>query len=91
MKWSSRPWRRFLYLALAVSSAAFVVGLVTEGFWGGTDGQTNWVDQSFGFAMYLGAALSVALATLLLACLLIAGAFRLIWRRRSAPTSATRR
>jgi uncharacterized membrane protein len=69
-------WRRFLYRALSLSSAAFVVGLVAEGFWGGTGGETNWVDQSFGFAMYLGFALTIVLAALLLMSVLIAGAFR---------------
>ena len=78
------PWRRFLYLALSVASAALVVGLIADGFWGGTDGQTNWVDQSFGFAMYLGGALSIGLAVLLLARLLVSGAFQLIRNRRTA-------
>ena len=79
-----RPWRRFLCLALWVSSAAFVVGFVADGFWGGTEGQTSWVDQSFGFAMYLGGALSIALAILLLARLLISGASQLIRNARTA-------
>lgn len=78
------PWRRLLYLALWLSSAAFVIGLVADGFWGGTDGQTNWVDQSFGFAMYLGGALSIALAIVLLASLFLSGAFQLIQKRRTA-------
>jgi uncharacterized membrane protein len=75
-------WRRFLYVALSISAAAFVVGLVAEGLWGGTDGETNWVDQSFGLAMWLGGLLVMIFAVLLLASLVIAGAFRGVAKRR---------
>jgi len=81
-----RLWTRFLYLALSVSASALVVGLVADGFWGGTAGQTNWVDQSFGFVMYLAGALTMLLAVLLVASLLIAGAYRLLWNRGPAST-----
>ena len=79
-------WRGFVFAAMWVSAAAFVVGLVVEGFWGGTDGTTSWVDQSFGFAMYLGAALSIALAGLVLVSLLIARALRLLGNRGRSST-----
>lgn len=78
-----RSWRRFLNLALSVSSAAFVVGLLADGFWGGTDGETTWVDQSFGFVMYLAGAFTMLLAVLLVASQLIAGAYRLLLEPRA--------
>jgi uncharacterized membrane protein len=74
--------RRLLYLALSVSSTAFAVGLVAEGFWGGTAGETNWVDQSFGLAMWLGGFLVIVFAVLLFASLVIAGAVRGVGKRR---------
>src|SRR5262245_10751841 len=79
-------WRRFLHLALSLSAAAFVVGLIVEGFWGVDDVETNWVDQSFGFVMYFAGALTVLLALLLAASVLVAGAYRLLWNRGPAST-----
>jgi hypothetical protein len=67
---------RILSLALVISALVFSLGFVVEGFWGGMN-ETNWVDQSFGLGMYLGAALAPLFAVLLAGCLVITGAFRL--------------
>jgi hypothetical protein len=75
-------WRTVLYWAALVSLIAFVLGFVAEGFWGGA-GDTNWVDQTFGFAMYLGAALAVVFGVALIAGSLSSAAWRLLRRRRS--------
>jgi K+-transporting ATPase A subunit len=75
-------WRRFPYLALSLSSTAFAAGLVADGFWGGTDGDTNWVDQSFGLAMWLGGFLVIVFAVMLFISLVIAGAVRGVGKRR---------
>ena len=74
---------RFLYVAFTLSFAAFVVGTLAEGFWGGSAGETNWVDQSFGLAMWAGGALSLGFAFVLVANLVIARMFRLVNRLSS--------
>jgi uncharacterized membrane protein len=76
-------WMRIVYVALSVSALAFVVGLVVEGLWGGTAGETNWVDQSFGFAMWAGGAFTMLFSIVLVASLVVAGVFRLIGGRRA--------
>jgi hypothetical protein len=72
---------RWIAIAFAVSVFAFVLGTVVEGFWGGKGGETNWVDQTFGFAMYLGAAVAALCVPVLVLSLLVAGAARLRRRR----------
>jgi uncharacterized membrane protein YcjF (UPF0283 family) len=69
----------------AASLAAFIIGTVVEGLWGASvhNRGTNWVDQTFGAAMWIGAALTVLLGLVLVASLLVVGIVRLARRLRA--------
>ena len=77
----------FLSIALSLSFAALVIGMVAEGFWGGSAGETNWVDQSFGLAMWAGGALTLGFAFVLVANGVFAGVCRLVNRLGSAASA----
>ena len=77
MRWLR--WIAVLFLSWLVIA---IVGAVVEGFWGGGErgGTTNWVDQSFGAMMWIGAALAVVFAVLLIAAALLVGTSRVARR-----------
>jgi hypothetical protein len=73
-------WLRWTGFVFAGSVLALIVGAVVEGSWGSSDGGTNWVDQTFGFAMYLGAVIATVSAFVLIAAGLVVGTLRLARR-----------
>jgi uncharacterized membrane protein len=75
---------RIVYVGLSVSAVALVAGLVAEGLWGGSPDQANWVDQSFGFAMWAGGAFTMLFSIVLVASLFIARVFRFIGGHKHA-------
>jgi apolipoprotein N-acyltransferase len=78
-------WVRWTAVLFAASLAAFIIGTVIEGFWGASanGSGTNWVDQTFGAAMWIGAALTVLFGLVLVASLLVVGIVRLARRLRA--------
>jgi hypothetical protein len=75
-------WVRWTAVLFAASLVTFAIGTVVEGFWGAGSTGTNWVDETFGFAMWLGAALTVLFGLLLVANVVVVGIVRLARRLR---------